>query len=897
MGKRSEVVVSVGWKAPSVLDLPLNLRRAAATFALATTLGLTVTTATAAATESTDPAVSAWTAVPVSAPLGVVSTQLQDLCGQAEQLTDDGRPDEALEFIDRVRKPGTSISTRITRELADACEQERQNALAAAGQAALNERPTAEPADPPSQDVCDVAGRLVDADQPDRALSLIDKLREPAEIAPPRLAALGEACEDERLRALTAAAAAELEAGTPAQAAGRSWADSVGAWFDPLRGPALAYIGVLLGLLVLARLLVVLPDSPWRVRTEGGRRMLLLLGLVLVVLAPAGIVAGVLGLSTATDAASAASLPAAPSAGGDAAGGAVSATVGTVVAVVGLIVGLALGILGSVLLSVSLAARLSLSVTVRDAEGRRSEAQTAEAIAILSELGASPPRGLEVPSGTDVSVLAEGALPAPAGNKVAAVLRPVLQVLFGTTPWRITVDPVGSDRAAVVITRNGHPITAVTVDPARWDVPAAEAGRYRIKIVAAVILATLAPRHAGFEALCGAKDWRSIGLHSLATTDFKRDNVQSARLLALALDHDPENLPALVALKHVLHREQRDPGQLRRYGEWLTAQSDAIADGHPFPKASGDQDGYIDLHRRILLTYFVTVLNYRAIRGSYSSWPNDAEVATLADRLIELLADGTSPSGGLRDAMRLQAATLLDGVYANADSELVPPDWRERALGSLAPATAYNVACGYVRNGDDLRNPEVREKFERAFTLDHLRAWAQKDPELTSLHTDDVFRDLVGLTPRTDYWQLDAFSQHRDKLAAAGIVNPARLLSRAADDDLRRYLALPVPVFTHLTRVAQLVQRAQDVSWAHGGNPVGRIQVEVIAELLARGVEVPGDIHPAWVSTRGSIDRTVARDIATAIQARTWRSVDVPNLVAWLRFVRETPEGDTHSPV
>jgi hypothetical protein len=465
----------------------------------------------------------------------------------------------------------------------------------------------------------------------------------------------------------------------------------------------------------------------------------------------------------------------------------------------------------------------------------------------------------------------------------------------------------------VVITRNGHAASAATIGPHLWDISEQDPSPENLtrtttstiaqtthpaKLAAALVLATLAARHNGFEGLCGARDWRSIGLHYIATTDYKTDTEMARQLLARALDFDLGNRPALVALQHSLHREAHEVPELRRYGEWLGAQSDQIAG------QAGDsptQNGYLDLHRRILSTWLVAVLNHRAITGS-SAWPGDAAIEERSRRLVQLLADDTPRSGGLRDRMRPQAATLLDGLFpplqGQADEQatngtttehIFPPAWRQSALDSLAPATAYNVACGYVRQGQGLQNPEVHEKFERAFALERLKKWARTDPELVTLHSDAAFRELVGLAPRTSFWQLDLFAPHRKKLTDAGVTDPGRLQDRDGDNYLRRYLGLARPVYTHLTRVARLIKRAEEVSWANGGNIASRYQVEIVAELIERGIEVPADIHPAWVTPGGPVDPTVVAGIAKAVHQRTWQQLDQRQLTEWLRLVRGTP--------
>ncbi|RNE62590.1 hypothetical protein [Cryobacterium tepidiphilum] len=951
---------------------------------------------------TTTPAKPGATATPTPAANNDPLASLDDLCMQVENFTTAGHPSAALELIDEIRQPATQEpSTFTSRRLILACEPERLAALAASAETALKtaltspspnpDNPSADTNDAATREVCGVADRLNEAGQPDQALRLIDRVRQPALANPdvPGMTGLAAACEQERIDALTSNGYSDLQgslaADTPSETTGQSWAAATAAWVAPLVGPVLAALGLVLLLLILGRLLVFLPGSPWRIRSAVTRRTLGILGLVLVVLTP------ILFVIT---------LVHAPldltGAGTDTTGGTSSGVIDPVVTHPApldqvtplsadklpwlLLILLALGLLGAFFLSLYLASRLAVALHVRDAAGDRNEPQTTELVALLGQLGAASPRGLEVPRATDVTALAHNALPLPQGG--ASAFTAGVRRVLGLTPWRVTVDFVGNEvdpdaptllatephptRAAVVITRNGYAVGAVTMDPSIWQVQqirgtAGEANEaatrdlrtaqtdaallpdpghpsspssHLSKLAASFVLATLAQHHDGFDALCGATDWRSIGLHSLATTDYKNNREAARQLLTRAVDFDSANRPALVALQHALHREAHEVDELRRYGEWLGAQSDLInteAGGSP------TQGGFIDLHRRILLTWLVVVLNHRAITGS-SSWPGDTLIEERSTRLVALLADGTPASGGLRDAMRPQAATLLDGLFppdltparsenaasapggkarkaaaaAAADAgtasddttdaaaaarddatatdvvvgELFPPSWRARAFASLAPATAYNVACGYVRLGEDMRNPEVREKFERAFALPHIRRWARYDPELAGLRTDPAFRELVGVIPDTSYWQLDLFAPFEEKLTDAGITDPAKLQDREDDDELRRYLELPPPVYTHLTRVAQLVHRAQEVSWLFRWKAASSLQVEIVGQLVARGIEVPADIHPAWITAGRPVDPTVARDIAQAIYERTWQRVDEGELVEWMRKVK-----------
>ena len=57
-------------------------------------------------------------------------------------------------------------------------------------------------------------------------------------------------------------------------------------------------------------------------------------------------------------------------------------------------------------------------------------------------------------------------------------------------------------------------------------------------MICAVTLITLATRHRGFDGLLGAEDWRSIGLHYVATKN-TTDHDLKKRLLVDAVNYEP----------------------------------------------------------------------------------------------------------------------------------------------------------------------------------------------------------------------------------------------------------------------------------------------------------------------------------------------------------------------
>ena len=90
-------------------------------------------------------------------------------------------------------------------------------------------------------------------------------------------------------------------------------------------------------------------------------------------------------------------------------------------------------------------------------------------------------------------------------------------------------------------------------------------------VAAAAVLTAIAPHDKDFESLFDVTDWRSLGLHYVATTDYPRDLDEDARerALASALHYDSRNLPARVALQASLYRYSDAWYRLDEYIDWL----------------------------------------------------------------------------------------------------------------------------------------------------------------------------------------------------------------------------------------------------------------------------------------------------------------------------------------
>ncbi|MDQ1594436.1 MAG: hypothetical protein QOH40_992, partial [Arthrobacter pascens] len=408
--------------------------------------------------------------------------------------------------------------------------------------------------------------KLTDDKRPAEALALIDRIRGPV---PPQAQATNRACEQERLNAIIAAQQAGPGAPaptTPAQQAANDWDRFVKNWATPWVPVGLAILGLVLFFLVLGRLLVFVPKMPFFKIDSGWRVSLLLGGLGLILLGSCAIVLAL----------------------GEASAGAGGASLGRALWGMVAFEGGFIALAGAVALAFYLSSRLRVALDVRGADGKTNEADSMHIVALLHELGAAPPRGIEVPVGTDVKALDDTALTVAFSNKLLAAAQKILTSMFGVTPWKVAVSPVGENLLAVAVTRNGWTVGAAGIDRKALGLsgePAASpAGKETTKagtdartelhkMAAAFILATLARKHHGFEGLCGATDWRSLGLHSIATTGEWAAAGTAEALLGKAVDLDQGSMLADIALQYFRLRKEKEQKALAGYAEWLGAKA------------------------------------------------------------------------------------------------------------------------------------------------------------------------------------------------------------------------------------------------------------------------------------------------------------------------------------
>lgn len=737
--------------------------------------------------------------------------------------------------------------------------------------------------------VCTQAQAFVDKGEFAKAIDLIDAVRTPARdvVDPlsdnPQVVDAALACDATRTLAVQALADEPPRPRTAIEQFGASWDVALTAWLVPLQGSGVALLGLWAGILVLARLLVFVPRPLWGKWSRSLSRVSLFSGLAAAVFFPIELVLLVnhLGSPTSPDTA-------------------ILATIAAAVA-------------GCVYASVTLALFLGGSnrMTVTSSDDKATAALQAGIVARLGALGPSGTRDLEVPRGTGIPAdVVKNLLPALATNVFVTGLQAAARALLGVSPWHVDFRTIDSERSVVSITRNGHGFASATIDVTKLKLPKKhdDAANFALKLAAAVVLATMARTHRDFEAIAGASDWRSIGLTDIATTSFVDDDPLALKVLGRALDYDPANVRAAVALKNLQYRKSTDQSELHAYLTWLEEQVDYLG------RTGETLAGYVDLRRQVLVAYLAVARNLIAeieiptppttqpplptgllarFLGACDAVPADRQSAINPDyrplvshfiaraaELVEIVDTFSPPSAGFRDRLRPVVATsvaLLRNYFAK-DTESSVLDriysrsrgWLDAAEVSASPQAAYAYACYLVRGpladrltvvdgGLTKLHPAIAERLATAFLDPETRTWAKQDPELFALRALAPFEKLVGKNePPTDFWTIAPFDDLKEKLATVGVARPSALERVAHEPGLAKALGISRPALSNAVRMARFAMSTDSKP-----DGVGKYRVPIVESLVELGVGEPAELSRAWFKAHGD-DVASIRDSLTA---------------------------------
>lgn len=515
-----------------------------------------------------------------------------------------------------------------------------------------------------------------------------------------------------------------------AQSAG-SWTDQLAAkaaglksaLYNPLSEVLLPWVMVFASILLIARLMVFFLRPYPKLRKKANRFIVLLVGLLAAALASTMLVLGGLW-------------------------------------------GLIPAVLSVALLSWWLATRLRASISATKTDG--DDVPTATHVrALLSELGAAPPKGLEVPVGADATELTGALTAIPGAGSWVTSIANIFVGLLGVTPWRVEIDRVDDERLAVRIARNGHLHSSALIGPKDGRVieevvPAIDQQR----MAAAFILMTLSEAHGPFGGLGKTRDWRSLGLHYIATADHEVTKEQNRgvqqQTLARALGLDPGNLLAQLAWNHSLWRRSTKEGPLSQYQKWLSA-------------FDGRVQGTADLRAlRMRANYTRTAVCLNWWSATNKDKPTALEEygkarEALAKGLLELKdeAIGIRMDDALRSLPELCPPHL---ALSTPNDDRLP----------ISPRGLYNMACWYALTPGSY--PKAVALLKQVASVPAVKEWMPEDPMLASLRDDDVYKNAFLADPRDDFYALAPLVPHAKALDEAGYGN-ADVLSVAVGND------------------------------------------------------------------------------------------------------------------
>lgn len=519
-------------------------------------------------------------------------------------------------------------------------------------------------------------------------------------------------------------------------------------------------------------------------------------------------------------------------------------------------------IAGAVLLAYGWSRAVRISVSVIDSKGDSVPSAEGHVIALLSQLGGSPPRGVETPRGTDTTVLQSAGLTST--PDVSGFLRAVIavaQAVVPATPWRVRIDVEDNDRHCITITRNGRAVFGAVIDRdelgLRVKLPDAS-GNPRgsgkdddypdlHRMSAAAVLCALQKEY-GFSGACGATSWRSLGLHCIATNDFDNDPATARDILARAVKEDRENRLALVAFWHAQYRDCTSHSQLNKYFGLLSGyigkrlrvdEESGTAPAQEIDHAITEDDPADQaLLLRVLFSQVLVGVNLWATKGQY--FPTDKALIEAKERLVKTNEASLSiPECGEFARATKQAVHNLALCVTRPEQE--PSD-----VG-ITPRECYLYAC-YLTSLCATEPANSRSNANRA--IEYLkqadgdptwRRWRSEDPQLKYLRDNmPEYCQEFGRQPFTDSEFLQKIAElqpFRKRLEALGFTTP-RILASISALELQTLLDVPEQASLRIAEIAQLANfptndRTKDLAnW----------RVDITRALLALGVtRLPAD--------------------------------------------------------
>ena len=547
--------------------------------------------------------------------------------------------------------------------------------------------------------------------------------------------------------------------------------------------------------------------------------------------------------------------------------GLLAAALASAMLVLGGLRGLMPAALSVALLSWWMASRLRVSISATKAEGE--DVPTATHVrALLSELGASPPKGLEVPVGADAEELTGALTAIPGAGSWVKSVADIFVGLLSVTPWRVEIARIDDEQLAVRITRNGHLGASALIGPTDGRisddaVPAIDQQR----LAAAFILMTLSDAHGPFGGLGKTHDWRSLGLHYIATADpelRKEENREvQQQTLASALQLDPGNQLARLAWQHSLWRRSTDAEELRGYQEWL---KNYISDIQDEPEMD-------TVRLRAAYTRTAVCLNWWSLVAD-DNWPYQQKERLGQYRLArsELVSLNTLGKGG---SVNMRMKGIVRSMPKVEEGATALPGPRE-SNASGSSSAIYNLACWYAKTPGGY--PRAVSLLKQVASVPAVKEWMPEDPMLASLRTEDVYKNEFLADPRDDFYALAPLVPHAKALDQAGYGNAAVLGVAVGTGDVALAAslqgAIPVPEQASVFGLARLYRSLRAC-------PALRpLAVEILHELVALRLTTPAAVAYVDAAETAAVIRaaTVERCKPSSIPS----SFTVDALEAWL---------------
>lgn len=423
---------------------------------------------------------------------------------------------------------------------------------------------------------------------------------------------------------------------------------------------------------------------------------------------------------------------------------------------------------GVVFLALALANRVALQLSVRNREGAIDQSKTSNLLVLIRNLGYKESyKGIPATDSQN-HILANSTVEGTPENRVMAFLQFILTTVFGVHPWRVSLDETADGFLIVIINRNGRSTASERISAAELgEYAAGEDGKSApapgirsYKMAAALISTTLSLSYSDFDDLCGATQWRSIGMVYAAAGE--ENNDIHLNLLTYAAILDPENLSVQLQLQAFINNEETSGENLLQYADWLLAFAAKVA---PATTTSGNnrRPGLDQLYSLCLSNYLHAVLNLRNCEGFEDAYPKAHEEA---GTLLKFHASMTP-----KDPNYQTILSMTEIAQAGLDPKTSPEvlETLETSKGeSLHPTIRYNLACTLLVSPLAVNSPGL---FEKA--LGHLR-YAVQDPELRDWAAKDPVLARTGI-PESQKKRIDEIRMPSELPAPATMSTLKRL--------------------------------------------------------------------------------------------------------------------------